>query len=272
MDEMKEGESLTKRMTSMEWKVRQQSYTDATTLLRTMQGNNGSVIAELYPMLEGAANDSNASANDCAMEMIEAWAGIAPSDMVSSVAELVATAAVSRGLAGRPASVVKAHVMLNALMTIDAATFPVVGALLEGTGLKKPKVPPECLKCLTAAYRDFGAGAMPNKEVLAKLASLLEDKRKETRAAALDLAKELCRWVSLATVLSALGGVRDCTKKELEARCSATQSTLPRPAVGTRAAQLFRRDDLLQRKAGGYGFTEGRRRGGFGSIAIHRRG
>ena len=41
-----------------------------------------------------------------------------------------------------------------------------------------------------------------------------------------------------ARVLSALGGVRDSTKKELEARCSATQTTQPRPAVGTRAAEI----------------------------------
>ena len=199
----KEGESLINRMTSREWKARQQAYKDATTILRTAQDENDHIFVDLHPMLEGAANDSNASANDCGIEMIEAWyvtvlqsvyvpppphlhikpqdivlfsarAAIAPSDMASSVAGLVASAAVSRGLAGRPASVAKAHAMLKALLKIDSAIVPVVGSLLEGTGLKKPKVPPECLKCLTAAYRDFGAGAMPNKEVLAKLASLLE--------------------------------------------------------------------------------------------------
>ena len=69
----KEGESLINRMTSREWKARQQAYKDATTILRTAQDENDHIFVDLHPMLEGAANDSNASANDCGIEMIEAW-------------------------------------------------------------------------------------------------------------------------------------------------------------------------------------------------------
>ena len=59
------------------------------------------------------------------------------------------------------------------VMEADACG-PVVTQLLKGTANKKPKVPPECLKCLTAAYAAFGAKAMPNPDIIGKLKDLLQ--------------------------------------------------------------------------------------------------
>jgi hypothetical protein len=101
-------------------------------------------------------------------------ASVAPSPVIAGVAKALATAIVSRGLAGRAGSVVKSHAALLKLMEADSATSSVASAVLEGTESKKPKVPSECVKCITAAYAAFGATPMPNKLVLAKLKPLME--------------------------------------------------------------------------------------------------
>ena len=64
---------LTDRMVSKQWKVRLQAYKDAKMMMQKTQDGDRSIITIIEPLLVGAAGDGNASANDSAVEMIEAW-------------------------------------------------------------------------------------------------------------------------------------------------------------------------------------------------------
>ena len=60
-------------MVSKQWKVRLQAYKDAKMMMQKTQDGDRSIITIIEPLLVGAAGDGNASANDSAVEMIEAW-------------------------------------------------------------------------------------------------------------------------------------------------------------------------------------------------------
>jgi hypothetical protein len=71
-----EMEPLATNFLHKQWKSRQQAYLDATALFSacsSAQGTTDPTVKELAPLLAGAADDSNASANDSALEMIAAW-------------------------------------------------------------------------------------------------------------------------------------------------------------------------------------------------------
>jgi hypothetical protein len=85
------------------------------------------------------------------------------------MASAITKTIVARAFACRSASQIKGHETILKLMEVDAVIPFVVEALLAGTSNKKPKIPPECLKCIRTAYQRFGAHPMPNKEILASL-------------------------------------------------------------------------------------------------------
>ena len=159
-----------------------------------------------------------------------------------SVAEGVTTGCIERGFTGRSNSIAKAHTCLACLMAVDSASGTVASALLEASkSHKKPKVPPECLKALTKAYASLGAAALPNKQVLGALQPLLELKNKDARAAAADLALEVAAWLTRAPVDTALSGLKEVAKKELEGRlASVTTETAGNRRVPTRGTRNTR--------------------------------
>ena len=103
-------------------------------------------------------------------------ASLASTESVCTAAASIAAAAIPRAFAGRPGTVQKARGMLVTMMGTDDAAASVIAALLTGTEQKNAKVPPECIRCVTAAYVAFGASVMPNEQVLAKLKTLMEVK------------------------------------------------------------------------------------------------
>jgi len=147
-------------------------------------------------------------------------------------------------------------------MEVDCATATVANALLETSkSHKKPKVPPECLKALTKAYASLGAAALPNKQVLGALQPLLELKNKDARAAAADLALEVAAWLTRAPVDTALSGLKEVAKKELEARLASVsaESAANRrvPTRGTRNTRTAAEKAAAAKAASGGAAAEG---------------
>lgn len=67
-----EGGTLSERFEAKAWKSRQAAYSEAKDLFERSDGTEP-YFRELAPLLADAANDSNASAVDSALDMIAAW-------------------------------------------------------------------------------------------------------------------------------------------------------------------------------------------------------
>jgi hypothetical protein len=66
------GGPCAENFVSREWKVRQQAFDEAKVLFDKSSGDE-LYLKDLAPAMELAADDSNASANDSALEMIFSW-------------------------------------------------------------------------------------------------------------------------------------------------------------------------------------------------------
>lgn len=98
----------------------------------------------------------------------------ADNSQVKRIASDVTKAVVGRAFACKNISQSKGHDVILTMMESDDSITTIVEALLDGTSNTKPKVPPECVKCIQYAYIKIGAKAMPNQQIIKKLKDLFE--------------------------------------------------------------------------------------------------
>ena len=171
----------------------------------------------LAGLLSHAVADSNAAAQEHALDAACAYLAVTDESTASRLAPVLCPAIAKKCLNGRPRTVEKATEAFMLCAELEASE-PAVEALLKAaTTNKVPKVVLAAANSLLTLVSSFGSPTVDAKPLLKGMTPLFEAKDSKVRDTAKQLVVELARWVGSGVVTSLLiDQMRDTMRKEME--------------------------------------------------------
>ncbi|KAJ7532598.1 hypothetical protein O6H91_13G011700 [Diphasiastrum complanatum] len=214
---LKEAKKLPweERLAHKNWKVRNDANIDLASLCDSILDPKDPRLKEFGPLFKKAVADSNAPAQEKALDALIAFLRAADAD-VSRYAKEICDSVVAKCLTGRPKTIEKAQAIFLLWVELEA-TEVFLDVMDKAIKNKVAKAVVPAVDVMYQAVSQFGTKVVPAKRVLKMLPELFEHQDQNVRAAAKGLTVELCRWIGKDTVKSLLfEKMRDAMKKELE--------------------------------------------------------
>ncbi|XP_018010529.1 cytoskeleton-associated protein 5 [Hyalella azteca] len=175
------------------WKARVNGYEECIKYFSTITDEKSPEFNKFAPLMKKLVTDSNAVAQEKALEAVLAFAENA--HIAAKCATDVASGIVAKALGGpRRGTHDNAEAVL--LMYCEIEKYAIVQEeLIKGFAAKNPKVVVACVKILTSALREFGPKVMAPKPLVKQFPRLLEDRDKNVRDEGKKLMVEMYRWI-----------------------------------------------------------------------------
>ncbi|KAL2612993.1 hypothetical protein R1flu_024685 [Riccia fluitans] len=224
------------RLAHKNWKVRVDAHTDIAALCDTISDPKDPKLKDFGPLFKKAVADSNAPAQEKALDALIAYQRVVDAD-AGRYAKEVCDSVVVKCLTGRPKTIEKAQMVLLLWVELEA-TEAFLDAMEKAVKNKVAKAVVPAIDVLYQAVSQFGTKVVPPKRILKMLPELFDHQDEKVRAAAKGLTIELCRWISKDTVKSILfEKMRETMKKELEVEVD-NVTGLAKPVRKIRSEQL----------------------------------
>ncbi|KAK8936155.1 Protein MOR1 [Platanthera zijinensis] len=215
---LKEAKKLPwdERVFHKNWKVRNEANIDLAALCDSITDPKDSRLREFGPLFKKTVADSNAPAQEKALDCLIAFLKAADAD-AGRYAKEVCDAIVAKCLTGRPKTVEKAQAAFMLWVELEA-TDAFLETMEKAIKNKVAKAVVPAIDVMFQALSEFGAKVVPPKKILKMLPELFDHQDQNVRASSKGLTLELCRWIGKEPVKSILfEKMRDTMKKELEA-------------------------------------------------------
>ncbi|CAG9467392.1 unnamed protein product [Pedinophyceae sp. YPF-701] len=195
------------------WRVRNAAYAFALEYDKASPEE----VAELVSLLAGkGVTDSNAAAQEKALEALTALLERSPERLVARHAKEISVGVVAKALSGRAATLQRAGDVCAALCE-GGAGDTVVDALVSGFGHKTPKVACNAVGAVLQLLSEFGPGVVQPRPVLGALPGLFGSRTAQLRDLAKQLAAEMARWIGADGIrASIMEQMRDAMKRDVE--------------------------------------------------------
>ncbi|XP_074272176.1 protein MOR1-like isoform X2 [Silene latifolia] len=204
------------RLFHKNWKVRNDANIDLAALCDSISDPKDARLREFGHYFKKAVSDSNAPAQDKALDALISYLKAADAD-VGRYAKEVCDAVVAKCLTGRPKTVEKAQAVFMLWIELEAAEA-FLDAMEKAIKNKVAKAVVPAIDVMFQALSEFGSKVVPPKRILKMLPELFDHQDQNVRASSKGLTLELCRWIGKDPVKSILfEKMRDTMKKELEA-------------------------------------------------------
>ena len=228
---------LEERFAHKNWKVRAEAYEAANEKALTSSMRHPSTHADtemspndtgsakheekeeeedVAPMLAKAMSDSNAPAQEKALELACTYLRLADDAFAARYAKPMMKAVVGKCFNGRIGTVNRATEAAMLLIELGASE-EVVAAFLSGTQSKQAKVVLASLTAIGDAVNAFGANVVGCKAVIKELPRLFDSRDGKVRDRAKEVTVDLCMWLGLDTMRELLlDKMRDAMRKDVE--------------------------------------------------------
>ncbi|CAM6101171.1 unnamed protein product [Calypogeia fissa] len=214
---LKEAKKLPweERLAHKNWKVRVDANSDISALCDSISDPKDQRLKEFGPLFRKSVADSNASAQERALDALISYLKIVDTDSARFAKE-ICDVVVLKCLTGRPKTIEKAQAVLLLWIELEA-TETFLDAMEKAVKNKVSKAVVLAVDVMYQSVSQFGTKVVPPKKILKMLPELFEHQDQNVRAAAKGLTIELCRWIGKDTVKSILfEKMRDAMRKELE--------------------------------------------------------
>ncbi|GAQ86856.1 Armadillo repeat superfamily protein [Klebsormidium nitens] len=230
---------LEDRLAHKHWKARVQALEDIAVTCDKATDPKDPKLREYGPLFKKALSDSNAAAQEKALDALIAF--LKRTDTESGrYAREVNTVLVSKCFTGRPKTIAKATEAIELFVELEASEA-VVEVLIKGFDNKLAKVIIPVIDALFSIISQFGTKVVNVRPILSKDAKtdkLYFHSDQKVRAAAKGLTKELARWIGVGPVNNALvDKMPDVMKKELEAELAELPAGAAAPTRRIRSEQ-----------------------------------
>lgn len=196
------------------WKARLNGYEECTKHFAKITDERSPEFNKFAPLMKKFVTDSNAVAQEKALEAVLAFAenahvaGRTAGDCTSGIVQKC-LAAPKRGTQEKAMDVL--------LMYCEIEKYEVVQEeLMKGFAQKNPKVVAGCVRALTTALREFGPKVINPKPLMKQMPTILEDRDKNVREEGKKLMVELYRWIGQA-LKPQMSSLKPVQVQELEA-------------------------------------------------------
>uniref|UniRef100_A0A0N7ZBI0 TOG domain-containing protein n=1 Tax=Scylla olivacea TaxID=85551 RepID=A0A0N7ZBI0_SCYOL len=196
------------------WKARLNGYEECTKHFAKITDERSPEFNKFAPLMKKFVTDSNAVAQEKALEAVLAFAenahvaGRTAGDCTSGIVQKC-LAAPKRGTQEKAMEVL--------LMYCEIEKYEVVQEeLMKGFAQKNPKVVAGCVRALTTALREFGPKVINPKPLMKQMPTILEDRDKNVREEGKKLMVELYRWIGQA-LKPQMSSLKPVQVQELEA-------------------------------------------------------
>eukprot|EP00897_Mesotaenium_endlicherianum_P004913 jgi/Mesen1/444/ME000101S10673 len=204
------------RLAHKNWKVRNEGYVDLAAFCESVRDPKDQRLRDIGPLFKKAVSDSNAPAQEKALDALIAFQLAADAD-ANRFAKEVCEAMVAKCLTGRTKTVEKAVAGFLLWVELEAVEA-FMDAMDKAVKNKVAKAVVPAIDAVYQALSQFGGKVVPPKRILKLLPELFNHADQNVRAAAKGLTVELCKWIGKENVTRLLfEGIRDATKAELEA-------------------------------------------------------
>jgi hypothetical protein len=192
-----EGDSLPlpQRLVSKTWSVRRDVYDQ---LMQTFLSRSHchEQVVDVRDTIKTILGDSHGGAQVSGVEMMEQWmlcldSSSISDSLVSEVVTLVTDKVFPQSVRAQTAGTS----LIVSLAKAGGSKNLIVDALVAGCKNKKKKVPPECLKTVTALILEYGVLALPVKTVISCLNDCFQSVDNVLKSAASDLACEMYKFM-----------------------------------------------------------------------------
>uniref|UniRef100_A0A2P2MMY9 Protein MOR1 n=1 Tax=Rhizophora mucronata TaxID=61149 RepID=A0A2P2MMY9_RHIMU len=204
------------RLVHKNWKVRSEANVDLAAVCDSISDPKDPRFREFAPFFKKTLADSNAPAQEKALDALIAFLRAADSD-IGRYAKEVCDVIVAKCLTGRPKTVEKSQAAFMLWVELEAVDA-FLDAMEKAIKNKVAKAVVPAIDVMFLALSEFGAKVVPPKRILKMLPELFDHQDQHVRASAKGLTLELCRWIGKDPVKSILfEKMRDTMRKELEA-------------------------------------------------------
>ncbi|GFH15736.1 uncharacterized protein HaLaN_12024, partial [Haematococcus lacustris] len=233
------------RVAHSNWKVRSSAYDD-------IRAACTAVYEETDPCLTEFVADSNAAAQDKALDALNTFLFKANEQLVSKYVDKVVANIVGKALNGRTGTVQRATEALLCYIELEQSSA-VVDGLLAGLKNKVPKIVVASIDVLVQAISLFGVKVIIPQPVIKATPAVADSKDGKAREKAKELVVELSRWVGPEVIRSALfKDMRDAMKEEIDRGMQEVAALgRPKPERFTRKEQARQAALRAQQEASG---------------------
>eukprot|EP01112_Ceratiomyxa_fruticulosa_P018425 TRINITY_DN587_c0_g3_i2.p1 TRINITY_DN587_c0_g3~~TRINITY_DN587_c0_g3_i2.p1 ORF type:complete len:794 (-),score=196.54 TRINITY_DN587_c0_g3_i2:40-2421(-) len=206
--------SLVTRLTSKEWKVRLEAYTELADLLAEYKDPSSPEFAKYGAHFKKIVADNYPPVKEKGLDALLIFLDRVGSLNAALVTDLV-NLIVNQCFSGRDSIKAKAVDALLLMIEINSMD-PVISELCRTCIANKlPKISVGCVYTLREAVRQFGIPPLPPQHFLEVLEPCMEHSFKDVRTEAFSLAIELHRWIG-PSLKQAIASLRPSLLRELE--------------------------------------------------------
>ncbi|GAX77872.1 hypothetical protein CEUSTIGMA_g5314.t1 [Chlamydomonas eustigma] len=222
---------MTERVAHSNWKVRNSAYEDIKLACQRVFSDSDPCLVEYGGLFTKAVGDSNAAAQDRALECLLVYLSKAADSHAVKMAEKTSNAIVNKALNGRTSAVLKATDVLLAFIELEQGDKVIESLINSGLSHKIPKVVITVLDIIALAYSLFGTKTIPPQPILKALPALFDSKDGKAREKVKDLVVELSRWTGMEVIRGSLfPKMRDAMKEDIEKAVAAMgELGVPKP-------------------------------------------
>ncbi|GBG84830.1 hypothetical protein CBR_g39205 [Chara braunii] len=235
---LKEAKKLPwdERIAHKNWKVRNDAYIDLAAACEAVTDPKDPRLRDYGPLFKKAVSDSNAPAQEKALDALICFLQRADAD-AGRYGKEVCHAIAAKCLVGRPKTLQKSVDALLLFVELEASEA-FLDAMEEASKNKLAKVVVPAVDAIFQAVSQFGVKVVNAKRVIKMLPPLFDHQDQKVRASAKALTVELCRWVGKGNVQSLLlSNMRDTMKKEIEAEIENVKDGVAHPERRIRSEQ-----------------------------------
>ncbi|KAL6753732.1 armadillo-type protein [Haematococcus lacustris] len=240
------------RVAHSNWKVRSSAYDDIRVACTAVYEETDPCLTEFAGLFNKAVADSNAAAQDKALDALNTFLIKANEQLVSKYVDKVVANIVGKALNGRTGTVQRATEALLCYIELEQSSA-VVDGLLAGLKNKVPKIVVASIDVLVQAISLFGVKVIIPQPVIKATPAVADSKDGKAREKAKELVVELSRWVGPEVIRSALfKDMRDAMKEEIDRGMQEVAALgRPKPERFTRKEQARQAALRAQQEASG---------------------
>eukprot|EP00201_Polytomella_parva_P018754 CAMPEP_0175065696 /NCGR_PEP_ID=MMETSP0052_2-20121109/16081_1 /TAXON_ID=51329 ORGANISM="Polytomella parva, Strain SAG 63-3" /NCGR_SAMPLE_ID=MMETSP0052_2 /ASSEMBLY_ACC=CAM_ASM_000194 /LENGTH=235 /DNA_ID=CAMNT_0016332285 /DNA_START=21 /DNA_END=724 /DNA_ORIENTATION=- len=207
---------IDERVTHSNWKARSEAYEHIRDSCNRVFDESDSCLSTFAGFFAKAVVDSNAAAQDKAVEALSAFLQKCPDTLASRIVDKTCAGLVNKCLTGRPSTSQRAYECLLLFIEVEQAER-VLEQLIIGFDNKVPKVVVAALDGVFYCIRLFGVKVVDFKILLRSFPKLFESKDNKARDKAKEVIVELSRWVGADVIKAALfDKMRDAIRDDID--------------------------------------------------------